>query len=180
MALTKITKHIVHGSMLIQYKYTSGISGNSSGTGDTQVGATVAMTPQYADSILENHFSGDVHAGTTANGGDNNHFRLALYVNGTKEYEQTELMGGPRGGHQATHHGGNSNRIYANSVYGYLYNLRQSVGFTHNMTPGNTNVQTSDIRLASYDNSGKTMTLSNGFLIVKEISIGITSLSGAQ
>ena len=176
MALTKITKHIMHGSSLIQYKYGT-LSGNVTTATDTQIGSSVNITPQYADSILENTFSGDINSDAN---GDNQHFRVALYVNDQKEYEQTELMGGPRGGHQATHHGGNSNRVYGHAHYRHLYNMRQSVGLVHAYTPGSTNAQNSAIRISCYENGAKNISLSNGFLIVKEISIGITSLSGSQ
>jgi hypothetical protein len=176
MALTKITKHIMHGSSLIQYKYGT-MSGSVTTSTDTQVGGTVGITPQYADSILENTFSGDINSDTN---GDNQHFRVSLYVNDQKEYEQTELLGGPMGGHQATHHGGNSNRIYQHAHYRHLYNMRQSVGLVHAYTPGSTNAQNSAIRISCYENGGKNISLANGFLIVKEISIGITSLSGSQ
>ena len=176
MALTKVTKHIMHGSLLIQYKYGT-MSGNTSGTGDTNIGSPVTITPQYADSILENTFSADINQDSN---GDNQHFRVALYVNSQKEYEHTELLGGPRGGHQATHHGGSSDRIYAHAHYQHLKNMRQSVGFVHSFTPGSTNSQECQIRAADYNNGGKTMSVNNGFLVVKEISIGITSLSGNQ
>jgi len=176
MALTKITKHIIHGSSLIQYKYGT-LSGNVTSSTDTQMGSSVDITPQYADSILENTFSGDINSDTN---GDNQHFRVALYVNGQKEYEQTELMGGPRGGHQATHHGGNSNRVFAHAHYQHLNNMRQSVGLVHAFTPGSTNLQACAIRISCYEDGGANFQIANGFLIVKEISIGITSLSGSQ
>jgi hypothetical protein len=176
MALTKVTKHILHGSALVQYKYGT-ITGNATSANDTQVGSAVTITPQYADSILENTFSGDMNNDTN---GDNHHFRVSLYVNGQKEYEQTELLGGPRGGHQATHHGGNSNRIYANHYYSHLKNMRQSVGLTHAFAPGSTNAQACTIHVACYENGGKNLAIENGFLIVKEMSMGITSLSGPQ
>ena len=175
MALTKVTKHILHGSLLVQYKYGT-MSGNTSGSGDTQIGGSVGITPQYADSILENTFSGDINNDSN---GDNQHYRLALYVNGIKEYEQTELLGGPRGGHQATHHGGSGDRVYAHAHYQHLKNMRQSVGFVHAFTPGSTNVQNCAVYAADYANGGKTLSVQNGFLIVKEISIGL-SLSGNQ
>ena len=162
--------------MLVQYKYGT-MSGSTSGSGDTQIGGSVGITPQYADSILENTFSGDINNDSN---GDNHHFRLALYVNGIMEYEQVELLGGPRGGHQATHHGGHSDRIYAHAHYIHLYNMRQSAGFVHSFTPGSTNVQNCAVYAASYNDGGRTLAVNNGFLVVKEISIGITSLSGAQ
>jgi len=177
MALTKITKHIIHGSSLIQYKYGT-LSGNVTSATDTQMGSSVDITPQYADSILENTFSGDINSDTN---GDNQHFRVALYVNGHKEYEQTELLGGPAGGHEASHHGGNSDRIYQNAQSTVsLYNMRQSVGLVHAYSHGSLNKIDMQIACASYDNAGKTMTVSNGLLIAKEISVGIVGLNGPQ
>ena len=176
MALTKITKHIMHGSSLIQYKYGT-LSGNVTTATDTQIGSSVNITPQYADSILENTFSGDINSDAN---GDNQHFRVALYVNDQKEYEQTEVMGGPRGGHQATHHGGNSNRVYGHAHYRHLYNMRQSVGLVHAHEHGSLNALQMEIAIASYDNGSKTVTLSNGFLICKELAVGITGINGPQ
>lgn len=177
MALTKVTKHIVHGSLLVQYKFADIADGNSSSTGDTNIGSPLAITPQYADSILETTFSCSIE--NTSNG-DNYHFRLALYVNGIKEYEQTELLGGPRGGAQFNHHGGNFERVHAHVTYQHLRNARTSAGFTHAMTPGNTNAQSCQITAASYNDGGRTFTVREGFLIIKELSMGITSLSGGQ
>ena len=179
MALTKVTKHIMHGSLLIQYKYAdlSDTSVSSNTQTETQIGAGVVITPQYADSILENSFSGSMHNTGT---GTNNHFRIALFVNDSKEYEQTELYGGASGGHEATHHGGVSDRLYAQSVYGSIVDQMQSVGFVHAYTPGSTNAQDCDVRGSCQDSNSTTFHVREGFLILKEVSIGITSLSGAQ
>jgi hypothetical protein len=178
MALRKLTKHSVTGSLLVQYKYsTINITGSSSGTGDTILGNGVTITPQYSDSILETTFSGDID---NQDRGENNHYRVALYVNGAKEYEQTELLGGPNGGHAATHHGGNSDRIYANALTPNVKNMRQSVGLVHAFGHGSLNAQHCAIAIASYDNGGKTLSLDNGFLIVKEVSVGIVGLNGPQ
>ena len=177
MALRKLTKHSVTGSLLVQYKYSSTISGSSSGTGDVMLPGSVTMTPQYPDSIIENIFSGDINSNDN---GENQHFRVALYVNGNKEYEQTELLGGPSGGNSATHHGGNSDRIYAGAHYRNLLNMRQSVGLVHAHEHGSLNALQMEIAIASYDNGSKTVTLSNGFLICKELAVGITGINGPQ
>lgn len=176
MALRKLTKHSVTGSLLVQYKYGT-MNGNTSSSGDTLIGNGVSITPQYATSILETTFSGDINNDSN---GENNHFRLALYVNGHKEYEQTELLGGPRGGHEATHHGGNADRIYAHAHYEYMKNMRQSVGLVHAYQHGSLNKCNFEIYAASYDNGSKTLTVSNGFLIVKEVAVGIAGLNGQQ
>ena len=101
-------------------------------------------------------------------------------MNDQKEYEQTELFGGASGGHEATHHGGVSDRLYAQSVYGSIVDQMQSVGFVHAYTPGSTNAQDCDVRGSCQDSNATTFHIREGFLIVKEVSIGITSLSGAQ
>jgi len=181
MALRKLTKHSVTGSLLIQYKYANIASGSTSGTGDIMIGTPLSMTPQYANSIIENLFSGDINSNDTRNNGTNQHFRVALYVNGHKEYEQTELLGGPAGGHEATHSGGTGNRIYQNAQSTVsLYNMRQSVGLVHAYSHGSLNKIDMQIACASYDNAAKTMTVSNGLLIAKEISVGIVGLNGPQ
>lgn len=176
MTLKKLTKHSVTGSLLVQYKYAS-MSGTTSGTGDTNIGSPLAFTPQYAESVLESTFSADINNDSN---GDNEHFRIALYVNGEKEYEQTELLGGPRGGNEATNHGGHSDRIYQHAEYNNLYNMRQSVGMIHAFISGSLNKHEFQIKAASYNNGGKTLTVSNGFLIIKEVATGGLGLSGAQ
>ena len=64
--------------------------------------------------------------------------------------------------------------------HGQINNHYQSVGFVHAYTPGSTNAQDCDVRGSCADSNATTFNVAEGFLIVKEVSIGITSLSGAQ
>ena len=61
MALTRVTKHIVHGSLLVQFKYnenTSDFDITASQDQYTEINnKNITMTPQYADSIIENSAS---------------------------------------------------------------------------------------------------------------------------
>ena len=178
MALRKLTKHSVTGSLLVQYKYAniSDDSTSGAGTSDKAIGESVTITPQYTDSIIETTFSCDIENDSN---GENQHFRLALYVNGHKEYEHTELLGGPRGGTEATHHGGSADRIYAHAFYAHVKNMRQSAGLIHAYSHGSLNALENQIYAADYNNGSKTFHVRNGFLIVKEIAVGIPE-SGPQ
>ena len=78
MALTKVTKHILHGSMLVQFKYADlSDTSNSSSTQTFQaMGSDIVMTPLYADSILECTFSGSFQDESSNNDGQNAMFSL--------------------------------------------------------------------------------------------------------
>lgn len=174
MALTKVTKHIVHGSLLVQFKYAD-IS-DTAITGSTQtyqtIGSAIVMTPQYGDSILECTFSASFEYTNT---GADTQYAVSLFVNGIEEYEHTQLGGGPTGGHAFTQHGGEHDRVYANIFHSTFRNTRQSIGWVHNHTPGNTNAQSVEARGRCMDNNSWRLDVREGFLIVKELSMGVNS-----
>jgi len=174
MALTKVTKHIVHGSLLVQFKYAD--LSDTSITSNTQtyqvVGSAITMTPQYGDSILECTFSASYEHDQT---GSDSQYAISLFVNGIEEYEHTQLGGGPTGGNSFTQHGGEHDRVYSNIFHSSFRDTKQSVGWVHNHTPGNTNAQVVDVRGRSMDNNGWQLYVREGFLIVKELSMGVNS-----
>tara|TARA_Y100000004_G_scaffold69861_2_gene78539 strand:- start:12076 stop:12615 length:540 start_codon:yes stop_codon:yes gene_type:complete len=179
MALTKVTKHILHGSMLVQFKYQD-LSDKSTGSSIQTFQALsndLTITPLYADSILECTFSGSMEESGNSTG---NSTRIALFINDNNEYEQGHLFGGPHNSNNHSQHGGDHNRIQHGITHAHFHNFRQSVGFTHSFTPGSTNLQTINVRMKNEDSNSNTIALREGFLIVKEISIGITTLSGQQ
>ena len=175
MALTKVTKHILHGSMLVQFKYADlSDTSNSSSTQTFQaMGSDIVMTPLYADSILECTFSGSFQDESSNNDGQNAMF--SLFVNDNEEYTQGHLFGGPYSGNQHQQHGGDHNRIQHGITHAHSHNFKKSVGFTHSFLPGTTNAQTINVRIKNQDSNSRTVTMREGFLIVKEISIGLAT-----
>ena len=148
MALTNVTKHILHGSMLVQFKYADlSDTSNSSSTQTYQaMGSNIVITPLYADSILECTFSGSFQDESSNNDGQNAMF--ALFVNDNEEYTQGHLFGGPYSGNQHQQ---------------------------HSFLPGTTNAQTINVRIRNQDSNSRTVVMREGFLIVKEISIGLAT-----
>lgn len=179
MALTKVTKHIIHGSLLVQFKYSdlSDTTLSSNTQSWTRVGNAITITPQYADSILEASFSGSFY---DSDGGDDVQDDLALYVNGVQEYLQGQLFGGPTGGNNWSQHGGNHDRVQHGIIHAHFHDFRKSVGFVHAFQPGTTNAQVCEIKFRCADNNSRTVNVSEGFFILKEISLGIATLSGSR
>jgi hypothetical protein len=179
MALTKVTKHIIHGSLLIQFKHAdlSDLS-TSSNTQTFQTVGGLTMTPQYADSILETTVSGSLRDNSDSSS-TNQEMQVALYVNGTQEYVKSELLSTGFAGESYTQHGGRNDRLAGNRRHSHMRQMRMSVGFVHSMRPGTTNAQTHQLRIRHIDNNSRNMEFREGFMILKEISIGIDSLSGS-
>ena len=180
MALTRVTKHIVHGSLLVQFKYTEN-------TGDFDVTTSqstyqeinsknILMTPQYADSIIENSASMTIRqtSGTT-NVGDTQ--SVALFVNGSNEYEETSIgMVQPHGGSHG-HTGGRNNRTAPTARHAHVTNTTLAIGLTHAYTPATTNELDMDIRVKN--SATRNIRVRDFYFIAKEISIGLAT-SGAQ
>ena len=172
MALTKLTKHIVHGATIVQvrFKDLGDFSFNNTSVNDA---GNITITPQYADSILECTFSGSFQDESSNNDGQNAMF--ALFVNDNEEYTQGHLFGGPYSGNQHQQHGGTHDRIHHGITHAHFHNFKKSVGFTHSFLPGTTNAQTINVRIRNQDSNSRTVTMREGFLIVKEISIGLAT-----
>lgn len=176
MALTRVTKHIVHGSLLVQFKYVEN-SGNwdlsSSQTTYTEINSkNIVMTPQYADSILEHSCSMTMR---DISGSQNitDTYSAALFVNNQLQYEETGIGGLTPYGNNHSHTGGRNDRTAPTRRHGHVTNVAKSMGFTHAYTPGSTNAQDSDIRVRN--SATRNIRIRDFFFIVKEISIGLAS-----
>ena len=176
MALTRVTKHIIHGSLLVQFKYvenTGDFDLNSSQTTYTEVNSkNIVMTPQYADSILEDSTSMSVKLN---NATDNVHdeISVALFVNGTNEYEKTSILGARPYGDAHSHTGGRNDRTAPTRRHSHIRNTAAAAGFTHAFTPASTNAQDQDIRVKN--NATRNIRVRDFFFISKEISIGLAT-----
>jgi hypothetical protein len=168
MALTKVTKHVVHGSLLVQFKYSDLGDVGTSSTGWSNVGSALTITPQYADSILEIDFSGTTELSEP---GEDVNVNLRLTVNGQEEYFVGEYFGGMNGGNGFRGHMHQNDRVHTN--YGNFHDFKKTAGFRHAHKPGNTNAQSCQVQ--SKVTSGRTYYIREGFLIVKEISSGLES-----
>jgi len=180
MALTRVTKHIVHGSLLVQFKYVENV-GNWDLTGSQNVytkvnNKNIVLTPQYADSILENSASATIR---DISGSQNitDTYSIGLHVNGSLEYEESTIGGFTPYGNNYIHTGGRNDRIAPTRRHGHITNMSHSLGLSHAYTPGTTNAQDCDVRVKN--STTRNIRVRDFFFIAKEISIGLPS-SGAQ
>jgi hypothetical protein len=168
MALTKVTKHVVHGSLLVQFKYQDlgDLSINTSNF--SNVGASLSLTPKYADSILEQNYTGNYRIDDPENNTD---MQLRLLVNGSEEYIKSEISGGYNGGSGRRNHGTPNDRSHSN--YYSMHDIQGTMTMTHAFKPGNTNAQVHQIQART--TTGRQFYVREGFLVVKEISSGLES-----
>ena len=177
MPLTKITKKSIRGSLLLQYKYIdlSDSSLTSNTQGFTRHGEVLELTPLVGDSILEVTFSANIRQGST---GDDDQYEFALYINGEQEYLESQLLGGQASGNAYSQHGGEHDRITSHVQYASFADKIQNVGLVHCHQPGNTNKQEIEIRFRCVDSNSKSVHMTEGFLIAKEMGADNAGLSG--
>jgi hypothetical protein len=156
MALTKITKHVTYGSIIVQHK-DADLSDMSSSWTTSWVnwGSAMTMTPLYNDSTLEIRFSGVTTLSMSRDNLSGMDFRIT--VNGIEEYFVERINGGYIGD------AWNANR------------QGENVSAVHRHKPGSTNLQTVQVQLRMRDASTGGFNGYNGFLAIKEISSGISA-----
>lgn len=163
MALTKITKHIVHGATIVQVRYKD--------LGDVDVGNTstetdwgsITITPQYADSTIDVMFSGTVstefHETTSPTG------VIYLDVDGTNEYIINHVT---RQGNMSFSYEQYGNRDGSSTV------------MHHRMRFGDTNLHTITVQFSCAAGTGSgNMRAYDGFILVKEIAGGVLSANSS-
>jgi len=156
MALTKLTKHIVHGATIVQvrFKDLGDFSFNNTSVNDA---GNITITPQYADSILEIHYTASV---ATPTNNDSANTDLFLDVNGTDEYT-LDSVNDP-----------------GNFTYSFNSHGREdgsSVNAFHRHLPGTTNLQTITVQYQKNSTNGGTTQVREQFICVKEIAGGLTT-----
>ena len=180
MALTRVTKHIVHGSLLVQFKYVENAGdfdiSSSQSTYQEINNKNIVMTPQYADSILEDSCSCAVKMQHSSDNTTDT-ISLALFVNGANDYEQGQMLGFQPYGNQHSHTGGRNDRTAPTRRHGHVRNMSCAAGFTHAFTPASTNAQDQDVR--AKNSATRNIRIRDFFFISKEISIGLAT-SGSQ
>ena len=156
MALTKLTKHIVHGATIVQvrFKDLGDFSFNNTSVNDA---GNITITPQYADSILEIHYTASV---ATPTNNDSANTDLYLDVNGTDEYTLDGV------------------NYPGNFTYSFNSHGREdgsSVNAYHRHLPGTTNLQTVTVQYQKNSTNGGTTQVREQFICVKEIAGGLTT-----
>ena len=156
MALTKLTKHIVHGATIVQvrFKDLGDFSFNNTSVNDA---GNITITPQYADSILEIHYTASV---ATPTNNDSANTDLYLDVNGTDEY---------------TLDGVNDPGNFTYSFNSHGWEDGSSVNAFHRHLPGTTNLQTVTVQYQKNSTNGGTTQVREQFICVKEIAGGLTT-----
>ena len=156
MALTKLTKHIVHGATIVQvrFKDLGDFSFNNTSVNDA---GNITITPQYADSILEIHYTASV---ATPTNNDSANTDLFLDVNGTDEYTLDSVNDPGNFTYSFNSHG----REDGSSVNAY-----------HRHLPGTTNLQTITVQYQKNSTNGGTTQVREQFICVKEIAGGLTT-----
>lgn len=166
MALTKLTKHVIHGSIIVQMVYRDLSDSSVNQTGIHRVGEAVSLTPQYSDSILEIHATTTIRSNPVymGNGGNNatSSTTARIYVNGQEEY--------------VVQNAGTPGRVDA---YNQLSLHGVNVQCFHRHLPGTTNQQTVELYISRDNNNSGTWYSSSSFMILKEISgSGVTTGTG--
>lgn len=162
MALTKITKHIVHGATIVQVRYKD--------LGDVDVGNTsnetdwgsMTITPQYADSTTDILFSGVVstefHETTSPTAS------IFLDIDGTNEY-------------YISHVSRQGNMSFSYEQYGNRDG--SSTSMHHRVRFGDTNQHTVKVQFSCPSTGSGNMRAYDGFLLIKEIAGGILSANSS-
>ena len=179
MALTRVTKHIVHGSLLVQFKYTENAGDfdlTASQSTYTEINnKNILMTPQYADSIIEEQASMTSRDISNVDNASDV-FSAAFFVNGINEYEQTDVRSPAPYGNQHSHTGGRNDRTAPNRRHGHVRNHTAAMGLNHAYTPASTNQLDMDVRVKN--STTRSMRIRDFFFLAKEISIGLASSGG--
>lgn len=157
MALTKLTKHIVHGATIVQvrYKDMSDMNFNNSGTENNWDSLTI--TPQYSDSVIECHFSGTISQPTAQ---DSARVYVFLDVNGVNEYFINDVCSP-------------GDTSFSFNQFGQRDGA--SVNMYHRHQPGTTNLQTFMVQVSKDNTNNGATYCYDGFIVLKEIAGGITS-----
>lgn len=168
MALTKVTKHIVYGSVLIAHYGADLADQNTSSATYTQWGSTSTVTPQYSDSHLEIVCTGTAYSANNSN--TNTTYGAAKFqVNGQDEYFYRGIVGATQsrsGGHSHQNQQFGENNGRQNWRY---YGTGSAIYMNHLHAPGTTNAQAVAVWVA-VEGSGFQCNFAEGFLTISEIS----------
>jgi hypothetical protein len=170
MALTKVTKHIVYGSVLIAHYGADMADKSTSSASYSQWGSNITVTPQYADSHLEIVLTGSAwNANSNHSGTSDNYAAAKFVVNGQDEYVFRGIIGGRMsitGGHNHQNQQFGENNGRQNWRY---YGYGSAIYMNHIHAPGTTNAQAVGCHVA-VENGQFNCTFAEGFMTISEIS----------
>jgi len=169
MALTKVTKHIVFGSVLIAHYGKDFGDKDVSGSTFEQWGTDTSVTPQYTDSHLELCCTGSVQASSSGIATGEHYGAAQFVVNGSVEYVQKGLIGNNpnrTGGHNHQNQQFGENNGRQNWRH---YSYSSSIYMNHIHAPGTTNAQVVKTEVAC-ENAGPTFQFREGFITISEIA----------
>ena len=162
MALTKITKHIIHGATIVQVRYKDFADGSWGVGGTENSWGSITITPQYADSTTDIMFSGvlstEFHETSSPMG------TIFMDIDGTNEYTISHV----------TRQG---NMSFSYEQYGNRNG--SSVVASHRVRFGDTNNHTITMQVNTDGGSG-TLRAYDGFILVKEIANGVLSANSTN
>ena len=168
MALTKVTKHIVYGSVLIAHYGADLADQNTSSSTYSQWGSDSTVTPQYSDSHLEIVCTGSAYSANNMNAATN-YAEAKFVVNTQDEYFYRGIIGGSHsrsGGHSHQNQQFGENNGRQNWRY---YGFGSAIYMNHIHAPGTTNAQAVGVWVA-VSSSGFQANFAEGFLTISEIS----------
>ncbi len=182
MPIRKITKRVVSGNLLIQFKYVeedSWTQNSSQSTFQTIGGVSIKLTPQYADSILEINASGTLRSQNSSDTHDQ--FAVRLLVNNSEEYIQSHILGQSPYGNNHSHTGGRNDRTAPTRRTGHVTNQATTFGYSHAYIPSSTNAQDIQTQTRNISSARDSILIQDFFMIAKEIGIpALGGLSGPQ
>lgn len=168
MALTKVTKHIVYGSVLVAHYGQDYANTTTSSSSYVQWGENTILTPQYSDSHLEMVLTGSMFTSTNQN--TSAHYGNAKFVvNGSDEYFLRGIIGAAQSivgahNHQNQQFGENNGR-----QNWFFQNFGSALYMCHVHAPGSTNAQNMQTFVMA-DSGGLSIVCSDGFFTVSEIA----------
>jgi hypothetical protein len=163
MALTKLTKHVIHGSFIVQMVYQDQSDGSANQTAKHKWGQTLSLTPQYSDSILEINFNGTVRCSLSH---DTSPTIISTYIHVNGQEEYISYNAGSPG--------------YVSHSFNHIQQMGTAISMHHRHLPGSTNRQDIEIFVARNNTAGGTTYYYDGFFVAKEISAGVTTGTGGN
>jgi hypothetical protein len=167
MALTKVTKHVIFGSQIVQHVSRDISDKTHASSSWSSWGQSLSLQPQYADSHLEIVFTGSVYTGSSINTSSHT-AHLRIQVNGQTEYTYENCLGGRNSyqGNQRIRNGRYNEHNYQQEWNASM--MASGVYMNHIHAPGTTNNQSVQIQI--YVTAAYSVNCYDGFLTVTEIA----------
>ena len=169
MALTKVTKHIVYGSVLIAHYGADMADKSQTSSTYSQWGSDISVTPQYSDSHLEIVCTGSARQNSTGITTGYHAGAAKFVVNGSDEYFYRGIIGNNpnrNGGHTHQNQQFGENNGRQNWRH---YGFSSAIYMNHIHAPGTTNAQAVGVYVA-VEGDGPQIDFAEGFTTISEIA----------